>query len=70
MVTPMDLANKPLAALKSDFERIATEYGPCDLVLTDIEAGTSDERVSAVMGFCDEISGRGFGGSSSPWESG
>jgi uroporphyrinogen-III decarboxylase len=58
MYTPMDVANKDSAELRSDFERIAAEYGPCDIVLADIEAGTPDERVQELVDMCREISAR------------
>jgi hypothetical protein len=58
MYTPMDLANKPLDKIAADLQRIAQEYGPCDLVCADIEAGTPDERVAAVIERCQEISRR------------
>jgi hypothetical protein len=56
MYTPMDLSNKPLAEIREDFRRIARKYAPCDIVLADIEAGTPDERVSAALNICDELS--------------
>jgi hypothetical protein len=59
MYTPMDLANKPLEAIRLDLKRIARDYAPCDLVLADIEAGTPDERVIQVLAMCEDLS--------SPW---
>jgi hypothetical protein len=56
MYTPMDLANKTLAGIGADLERIAREYAPCDLVVADIEADTPDERVRAVLDVCAELS--------------
>ncbi len=56
MYTPMDLANKPLEEIDADLLRIAQEYGPCDLVCADIEAGTPDERVIAVIDRCRRLS--------------
>jgi hypothetical protein len=56
MYTPMDLANKPLEAIRLDLERIARDYAPCDLVLADIEAGTPDVRVLQVLAMCEELS--------------
>ena len=52
MYTPMDLAEKPLTEIAKDLQRIAGDYGPCDLVLADIEAGVPDERVRAVIDQC------------------
>jgi hypothetical protein len=58
MYTPMDLVEKPIAFIRQDLEGIARAYTPCDIVLADIEAGTSDERVLAFVEMCDEISRR------------
>jgi len=58
MYTPMDVARKPLEEIRADLERIAREYGPCDLVAADIEAGTPDERVLDLVRMCEEISER------------
>jgi hypothetical protein len=52
MYTPMHLANKPMAEIEADLVRVASEYGPCDLVLADIDAGVPDERVQAVADLC------------------
>lgn len=56
MYTPMDVANKSGEAIAADLQRIAQEYGPCDLVCADIEAGTPDERVIAVIDRCRRLS--------------
>lgn len=56
MYTPMDLANKSLAEIQADLERVADDYGPCDLVAADIEAGTPDDRVRALIALCEGIS--------------
>ncbi len=58
MYTPMDVANKTSGDLKMDLERIAREYGPCDIVFADIEAGTPDERIAELFRLCEEISSR------------
>jgi len=58
MYTPMDLANKPLSEIQTDLERIAGDYGPCDIVAADIEAGTPDERIRALLTLCESISRR------------
>ncbi|MBN1557415.1 MAG: hypothetical protein JW951_04645, partial [Lentisphaerae bacterium] len=55
MYTPMDLADKSEAALRADFARIARDYGPCDIVIADIEAGTPDERVKLALEVCKEL---------------
>ena len=56
MYTPMDVANKPLETIRADFETIARDYGPCDIVAADIEAGTPDERVQELIDLCEFIS--------------
>jgi len=58
MYTPMDLANKTWGQVREDIERIARDYGPCDIVAADIEADTPDERVQALIDLCEEISNR------------
>jgi hypothetical protein len=58
MYTPMDLANKAWEEVREDIERIARDYGPCDIVAADIEADTPDERVQALIDLCEEISNR------------
>ena len=56
MVTPMDLANKAIGAIEKDLKRVARDYGPCDIVFADIEAGTPDERVVDILDLCERIS--------------
>lgn len=62
MYTPMDVKDKAAPEIRNDFERIAREYGPCDIVCADIEAGTPDERVLEVVRFCEDISARAENG--------
>jgi hypothetical protein len=45
MYTPMDAVNKTLPEIEADFERMAAEYAPCDVVIADLDAGTPDARV-------------------------
>ena len=58
MYTPMDVANKNPDQIRADLERIANEYGPCDIVAADIEAGTPDGKVLEFIQICDRISRR------------
>ncbi len=58
MYTPMDLTNKPWDEVRADIERIAEQYGPCDLVAADIDVDTPDDRVRALIELCDQISQR------------
>lgn len=56
MYTPMDLANKRTDEIRRDMEKIARDYGPCDLVAADIEYGTPDQKVFDLVKICEEIS--------------
>lgn len=56
MYTPMDLAKKDMADIREDLDRIGREYGPCDVVAADIEAGIPDEKVLEFVRLCDAIS--------------
>jgi hypothetical protein len=56
MYTPMDLASRTSAELRADFEKIARDYAPCDVVITDIEAGTPDARVLEAVDICRQLS--------------
>lgn len=58
MYTPMDLVDKTKEQVRGDLERIAAEYGPCDIVLADIEAGTPDDKVREFAALCSNISQR------------
>jgi hypothetical protein len=55
MYTPMELANKPVDQIREDLQRIALEYGPCDIVTADIEDGTQDSKVMEFIKICDII---------------
>jgi hypothetical protein len=59
MYPPTEIARKSSAELRADFERIARDYGPCDIVAADIEAGTPDERVLEIVALCKAIGGAG-----------
>jgi uroporphyrinogen-III decarboxylase len=56
MYTPMDVVNKSNDEIKNDLEKIAREYGPCDIVAADIEYGTPDCKVMDFIKICDMIS--------------
>lgn len=56
MHTPMDAANKTLPEIEADFERLAREYAPCDVVIADLEAGTPDARVAELVELCKKFS--------------
>ena len=56
MYTPMDLSSKSIPQIKNDLEKIAREYGPCDIVAADIEAGTPDSKVIEFIDLCEKAS--------------
>ena len=66
MYKPTDLSNKPPEAIRADLDRIGREFGPCDLVCADIEAGTPDERIHHLLDCCREISNKCDPGETSP----
>jgi hypothetical protein len=65
MYTPMDLAAKSEDDIRADFERIARDYAPCDIVIADVEAGTPDQRVQFALELCSTLSRKAAGASSS-----
>jgi len=36
-------------------EIIARDYGPCDIVLADVEAGTPDQHILELLKMCRKI---------------
>lgn len=56
MYTPMDAASKDFVVIKKDLEYIAGKYGPCDLVIADVEYGTPDGKILDIISLCREIS--------------
>jgi hypothetical protein len=64
LYTPMDVKAKPWGAIQADLDRIARELGPCDLGLPDLEADVPDERIRAILGYCQELSARYAAGTS------
>jgi hypothetical protein len=62
MYKPTDLADKPLPAISEDFSRVAAEYGPCDVVIADIEAGVPDRRVLEATALCETLSEQAVAG--------
>lgn len=56
MYTPMDLANKSTGEIQKDLEYVAENYGPCDIVAADIEAGTPDDKVLDFIHICKQLS--------------
>ena len=57
MYDPSDVKNKRIEEIWRDMDRIASEYGPCDMVFADIEDGTSDRRIHELIDICEKLSG-------------
>lgn len=58
MYNPRELQEKSTVEIESDFQKIALELGPCDLVLADIDAKTPDSKVKEVFQIAEKISSR------------
>lgn len=57
---PVALENASTDAIAADFRRIASECGPCDIVLADVEVTTPDTRVREALSIASELD-REFG---------
>lgn len=57
MVSPVDMAAKPLVELHADLRRIRDELGACRLIVADIEAGTPHERITQFFALAAEVWG-------------
>lgn len=49
LYTPGELESRGMDDLARDFERVAREYAPCDLVLADIDTTTPESRVREAL---------------------
>lgn len=56
MYTPMAMHNNTMETIEKDVRKIADEYGPCDLIVADIDVDTPDDRVLEFYTFCENIS--------------
>mgnify|MGYP001551815671 CR=1 FL=1 len=54
--TDVDYRRETVIAMRADFERIARDYAPCDIVIADVEAGTPDQRVQFALDLCSTLS--------------
>ena len=55
MYSPVRLQEVSLNELKKDMEKIYNELSPCDIVMADIEATTSDQRVNKLLQICGNL---------------
>ena len=55
LYSPVTLHDAPLEDIRKDMERIYRELAPCDVVMADIQAKTSDRRVNELLEICREL---------------
>jgi hypothetical protein len=55
LYSPVTLHEAAPETLRADMRRIYREIAPCDLVMADIQASTSDERVRELLAVCREL---------------
>ncbi|MEA3453371.1 MAG: uroporphyrinogen decarboxylase family protein [Candidatus Caldatribacteriota bacterium] len=55
MYSPVRLQEASLNEIKKDMEKIYNELSPCDIVMADIQATTSDERVNELLQICRDL---------------
>jgi hypothetical protein len=53
--SPVTLQDAPLEVLRQDMERVYQELAPCDIVMADIQASTSDQRVNELLELCRSL---------------
>ena len=58
MYSPVRLQEASLDELKKDMEKIYNELSPCDIVMADIQAITSDKRVNELLQICKNLESR------------
>jgi len=58
MYSPVRLQEASLDELKKDMEKIYNELSPCDIVMADIQATTSDQRVNQLLKICKNLESR------------
>jgi hypothetical protein len=55
MYSPVTLQDASLEVLARDMEKVHHELAPCDIVMADIQASTSDERVKELLAICKNL---------------
>jgi len=55
MYSPVRLKEASLGDIQKDMEKIYKELSPCDIVMADIQATTSDERVNELLQICKNL---------------
>jgi hypothetical protein len=55
MYSPVTLQDASLEVLMRDMEKIYHGLAPCDMVMADIQASTSDKRVTELLEICRNL---------------
>ncbi|MHC2994995.1 MAG: hypothetical protein IBV53_05790 [Candidatus Atribacteria bacterium] len=55
MYSPIQLQEASLDEIKKDMKKIYDELSPCDIVMADIQATTSDKRVNELLQICKNL---------------
>lgn len=55
MYSPVRLQEASLNDIQKDMEKICKELSPCDIVMADIQATTSDKRVNELLQICKNL---------------
>lgn len=55
MYSPVTLQDASLEVLRQDMEKVYDELAPCDIVMADIQASTSDQRIIELLELCKSI---------------
>jgi hypothetical protein len=55
MYSPITLQDASLEILRRDMEKVSLELSPCDIVMADIQASTSDKRVNELLEICGNL---------------
>jgi hypothetical protein len=58
LYSPVTLQEADLAEIRADMDRIYRQLAPCDLVMADIQASTSDERINELLAVCSEVAAK------------
>jgi len=53
--SPVRLQEASLDEIKKDMEKVYNELSPCDIVMADIQAITSDKRVNELLNICQNL---------------
>lgn len=55
MYSPTTLHDAPIETIKGDMAKIRNELAPCDIVMADIQASTTDRRVNELLEICRDL---------------